>query len=344
MVLHCGTSIPVTKPLLTFTHRRKPKPKHQFSRKPSKFSCLVANIGVDDIVQLAHNKVLVAAAASAAIGQLSKPFTSVLLYGKDFDFKSAFQAGGFPSTHSSVMPLLPFFLFGNTSFLQSLCFHNHFKILPSSLSYLIYGQSVVAAATSLALERGFSDSIFGVTLVYAGLIMYDAQVAKILDIVSSMGMHLWLVTFALVQLYYCSNARSLPLGVRREVGNHARALNTMLPKVEVNSVVYEDRDNLIDSREKSSERLSPILSKKSSSSTSKNANVPVLIASEKETRQTKEAAASFEFAANDYEGLEGDANYHQVRLKESIGHTEVEVIAGALLGFVVSLAVYSIIM
>ncbi|KAG4135807.1 hypothetical protein ERO13_D08G240200v2 [Gossypium hirsutum] len=268
MVLHCGTSILITKPLLTFTHCRKPKPKHQFSRKPSKFSCLVANIGVYDIVQLAHNKVLVAAAASAAIGQLSKPFTSVLLYGKDFDFKTAFQAGGFPSTHSS---------------------------------------SVVAAATSLALERGFSDSIFGVTLVYAGLIMYDAQ------------------------------------GVRREVGNHARALNTMLPKVEVNSVVYEDQDNLIDSREKSSERLGPILSKKSSSSTSKNANVPVLIASEKETRQTKEAAASFEFAANDYEGLEGDANYRQVRLKESIGHTEVEVIAGALLGFVVSLVVYSII-
>ncbi|KAA3468545.1 Acid phosphatase/vanadium-dependent haloperoxidase-related protein [Gossypium australe] len=288
MVLHCGTSIPITKPLLTFTHRRKPKPKHQFSRNPSKFSCLVANIGVDDIVQLAHNKVLVAAAASAAIGQLSKPFTSVLLYGKDFDFKTAFQAGGFPSTHSSVMPLLPFSL-------VTLHFFSHFVF------------SVVAAATSLALERGFSDSIFGVTLVYAGLIMYDAQ------------------------------------GVRREVGNHARALNTMLPKVEVNSVVYEDRDNLIDSREKSSERLGPILSKKSSSSTSKNANVPLLIASEKETRQTKEAAASFEFVANDYEGLEGDANYRQVRLKESIGHTEVEVIAGALLGFVVSLAVYSII-
>lgn len=131
--------------------------------------------------------------------------------------------------------------------------------------------------------------------------------------------------------------------MRREVGNHARALNTMLPKVEVNSVVYEDRDNLIDSREKSTERLGLILSKKSSSSTSKNPNVPVLIASENETRQTNEAAASFEFAANDYEGLEGDANYRQVRLKESIGHTEVEVIAGALLGFVVSLAVYSII-
>ncbi|KAE8713589.1 Acid phosphatase/vanadium-dependent haloperoxidase-related protein, putative isoform 2 [Hibiscus syriacus] len=208
MVLHCcpSISIPIPKPLLTLTHRIKPKPK---------FSCFVVpNIGVDDIAQLAHNKVLVAAAASAAIGQLSKPFTSVLLYGKDFDFKTAFQAGGFPSTHSS---------------------------------------SVVAAATSLAFERGFSDSIFGVTLVYAGLVMYDAQ------------------------------------GVRREVGNHAKVLNAILAKRRVNSVVTEDRDNLIDSPE-------------------------------------------------DYEVLD------QIRLKESIGHTEVEVVAGALLGFLVSLAVYSIVM
>jgi acid phosphatase family membrane protein YuiD len=37
-------------------------------------------------------------------------------------------------------------------------------------------QSVVAAATAIAFERGFADSIFGLTVVYAGLIMYDAQV------------------------------------------------------------------------------------------------------------------------------------------------------------------------
>ncbi|KAK8485004.1 hypothetical protein V6N13_121470 [Hibiscus sabdariffa] len=262
MVLHCcpsisiSISIPIHKPLLTLTHRPKPKPK---------FSCfLVPNVGVDDIAQLAHNKVLVAAAASAAIGQLSKPFTSVLLYGKGFDFKTAFQAGGFPSTHSS---------------------------------------SVVAAATSLALERGFSDSIFGVTLVYAGLVMYDAQ------------------------------------GVRREVGNHAKVLNAILAKRRVSSVsvVSEDRDDLIDSRDETSESagnfegLSPILSKKPRSLASKTVNASVLIASDKETRQ------SFEFAGDDCEVLD------QIRLKESIGHTEVEVVAGALLGFLVSLAVYSII-
>ncbi|GMJ13806.1 hypothetical protein like AT3G12685 [Hibiscus trionum] len=260
MLLHTCPSIPIPipipKPLLTLTHRRNRKPN-------PKFSCLLPNIGVDDILQLAHNKVLVAAAASAAIGQLSKPFTSVLLYGKDFDFKTAFQAGGFPSTHSS---------------------------------------SVVAAATCLALERGFSDSIFGVTLVYAGLVMYDAQ------------------------------------GVRREVGNHAKVLNAVLAKRRVNSVVYEDRDNLIDSREETSEsagnseRLGPISSKKASSLASKTAKVPLVVVSDKETRQT------FGFTADDYEVLD------KIPLKESIGHTEVEVVAGALLGFLVSLAVYSITM
>ncbi|KAF2303226.1 hypothetical protein GH714_015041 [Hevea brasiliensis] len=101
----------------------------------SKFSCFL-NVGLEDIAGIAQNKVLIAAGVSAAIGQLSKPFTSVLLYGKDFDFKAAFRAGGFPSTHSSA---------------------------------------VVSTATCLALERGFSDSIFGLSVVYAGLVMYDSQ-------------------------------------------------------------------------------------------------------------------------------------------------------------------------
>lgn len=98
----------------------------------SKFTCLF-KLGLEDIAGIAHNKVLsfslfvlehtrkfffailfliddlirfskvlIAAGVSAAVGQFSKPFTSLLLYGKDFDVKAAFQAGGFPSTHSSV--------------------------------------------------------------------------------------------------------------------------------------------------------------------------------------------------------------------------------------------------
>ncbi|EEF35172.1 conserved hypothetical protein [Ricinus communis] len=46
-------------------------------------------------------------------------------------------------------------------------------------------------------------------------------------------------------------------------------------------------------------------------------------------------------SADELEEETGDALKTSALLKESIGHTEVEVIAGALLGFFVSLAVYA---
>ncbi|KAM3683916.1 hypothetical protein ACJW31_11G001200 [Castanea mollissima] len=237
----------------------QPKPKSS----PFKLTCLGAGTGTelfDQISQLAHNKVLVAAGISAAIGQLSKPFTSVLLYVKDLDFKAAFQAGGFPSTHSSA---------------------------------------VVATATIIALERGLSDSIFGLTVVYAGLIMYDAQ------------------------------------GVRGEVGNHAKVLNKVLAKIHVNSVHTKDRENMIDSQPGTSlpvslERLGCLVSEEASSFTSKST-----------MRQNNQAVLSSDSAANVEEGIERTIE-NLIFLKESIGHTEVEVIAGALLGFFVSLVLYTI--
>ncbi|XP_028773373.1 uncharacterized protein LOC114730455 isoform X2 [Neltuma alba] len=113
-------------------------PQHRL-RNPNastfKVTCFAA-LSFDDIVQLTHNKVLIAAGASAAIGQISKPFTCAFLYRKEFDIKAFIQAGGFPSTHSSA---------------------------------------TVASATFLGLNRGFSDPLFGLSVVYAALIMYDAQ-------------------------------------------------------------------------------------------------------------------------------------------------------------------------
>ncbi|CAN6921157.1 unnamed protein product [Brassica oleracea] len=172
-------------------------------KKPNRLASCALNVGLQDVTEVIHNKVLIAAGFSGAIGQLLKPFTSVVFYKRKLDFRTALQAGGFPSTHSS---------------------------------------SVVAAATAIAFERGFDDSIFGLTVVYAALIMYDAQ------------------------------------GVRREVGKHARVLNKL------------------------------------------TAN------------------------ARKGESLESDEISEEVYLplKESIGHTEVEVIAGALFGFLVSFGVYSL--
>ncbi|ESQ48759.1 hypothetical protein EUTSA_v10021510mg [Eutrema salsugineum] len=183
------------------------------SKKPNRLTSCVLNVGFQDIAEVIHNKVLIAAGVSGAIGQLSKPFTSVVFYGKKLDFRAAFQAGGFPSTHSS---------------------------------------SVVAAATAIAFERGFADSIFGLTVVYAALIMYDAQ------------------------------------GVRREAGKHARVLN----KLTVNARKVEEMS----------------------------------------------------LKRNKGKALQSDEISEEVSLplKESIGHTEVEVIAGALFGFFVSFGVSSL--
>ncbi|XP_028126097.1 uncharacterized protein LOC114322863 isoform X7 [Camellia sinensis] len=103
--------------------------------------------GTDEI---AHNKVLISAA-----GQLSKPFTSAILYGNsnNFDFKTVFRSGGFPSTHSSAA----------VATAMSLGFEWWVKLVKCCISF----------APSL---RGLSDAVFGLAVVYASLIMYDAQV------------------------------------------------------------------------------------------------------------------------------------------------------------------------
>ncbi|OEL25345.1 hypothetical protein BAE44_0013635 [Dichanthelium oligosanthes] len=97
------------------------------------------HLGPGEIAELARNKVLIAATVASAIGQLSKPFTSGKngAAGAGLELKTVFLSGGMPSTHSA---------------------------------------SVVAVATSLGLERGFADSVFGMSVVFAAIVMYDAQV------------------------------------------------------------------------------------------------------------------------------------------------------------------------
>ncbi|CAO2816454.1 unnamed protein product [Amaranthus hypochondriacus] len=212
-----------------------------------KFTCQL-NIRFEDIITIAQNKVLIAAGVSAAVGQLAKPFTSVWFYGKDFDLKTAIQAGGFPSTHSSA---------------------------------------VIAAATCLALERGFSDSLFGMSVVYAGLVMYDAQ------------------------------------GVRREVGIHARTLNRRLLEDQMKSAM-EDED-IIDSPE------SAPRTKLKSSSFPNDPN-----------DFNKEQATSTRLLGSRVQRNTPERTNSYVSLKESIGHTEVEVIAGGVFGLLVSLIVNAV--
>ncbi|EPS69166.1 hypothetical protein M569_05604, partial [Genlisea aurea] len=188
---------------------------------------------ISDISGILHNKVLVSAAVSAAIGQFSKPFTSSLFYGMKFDWRKTVEAGGFPSTHSSA---------------------------------------AVATATSLLLERGFSDAIFGLAVVYASLVMYDAQ------------------------------------AVRREVGIHAKVMNKLVLRNEASSSSSSTTDP-------------PVASSSFEDPTAMLLSTPPLLLKPDVENQT----------SNSEQLLPG--------LKESIGHTEIEVVSGALLGFLVSIAI-----
>ncbi|XP_057507554.1 uncharacterized protein LOC130790582 [Actinidia eriantha] len=265
--------------IICYSRLLRAKPSSTTTCSSSRVVC--ASVGMDEIAQIAQNKVVISAALSAAIGQLSKPFTSAFLYGKtttdnnySFHFKAAFQAGGFPSTHSSA---------------------------------------VVATAMSLGLERGFSDAVFGLAVVYASLVMYDAQ------------------------------------GVRREVGIHAKALNRILLQ---NLVPSDDADDLIDSRPRKSssncESFEPLFLEEVNSLSTKKANAKLLLRSEKRKGQNGILISSS--LASDVPGKPeevakecvGDDEIEVVAvLKESVGHNEIEVVAGALLGLFVCLAVYT---
>ncbi|KAI3978421.1 hypothetical protein MKX01_013219 [Papaver californicum] len=243
-----------------------------FIKKPNRtksFVCL-NSIGVQEIAEITHNKVLVASTVSILIGEFSKPFTSVLLYNEEFNFKVLFRSGGFPSTHSSC---------------------------------------VVAAATMLGLERGFSDSIFGVAMVFAAIVMYDAQ------------------------------------GVRREVGKHAKVLNRIAEK-QNSSASYQSKDDFImESNSKASTSSSPIDSKSPvpSLSVSENSSTttnPPFLTTEKVNNRFNSISSSFTEYDNETSD-EPNPNNSSSKLKETVGHTEIEVAAGAFLGFLVSLAVYT---
>ncbi|KAF8036659.1 hypothetical protein BT93_C2400 [Corymbia citriodora subsp. variegata] len=233
------------------------------SPSPSRNLAVRSKLGFQDIAEIAHNKVLIAAGVSAAIGQLSKPFTSPEGDAKQFDFSAAIRSGGFPSTHSAV---------------------------------------VVATATSLSFERGFSDSIFGLSLVYAALVMYDSQ------------------------------------GVRREVGKHAKVMNeALLKKARVKSPSVEsDRVGKPSSSPINLGRSSqfPTDGIERGSFNSKVRTTPLMLRADDIGENELQLVMGDD--GENKSGIDGESG---TRLKESVGHTEVEVLAGAILGFVVSMVV-----
>uniref|UniRef100_A0A0D9WQV6 Uncharacterized protein n=1 Tax=Leersia perrieri TaxID=77586 RepID=A0A0D9WQV6_9ORYZ len=212
-------------------------------------------------------KVLIAATAASALGQLAKPFTSS---GAGVDLRAAVRSGGMPSTHSAA---------------------------------------VVAVATSLGLERGFADSIFGMSVVFAAIVMYDAQ------------------------------------GVRREVGNHARVLNKLLTLQEKMTQYPEDdclansTSKLHSSKPETVAELVPVPEKAGSSQGSIASTYPRHSSGTSSSRLN--ALQSSETELTELAELKEAYSEECNRLSESVGHTELQVAAGALLGFLVTLVVYA---
>lgn len=134
-------------------------------------------------------------------------------------------------------------------------------------------------------------------------------------------------------------------GVRREVGNHAKVLNKTLPlNTTVNSVPTQDGGRINSQRKKPlvmSESVESLLSEEANIFSPKATNGPLASQSKEITMQATQTQVSSGLGSNAEEGLERAANT-STGLKESIGHTEVEVAAGALLGFLIGLAVYEI--
>lgn len=136
-------------------------------------------------------------------------------------------------------------------------------------------------------------------------------------------------------------------GVRREVGIHARTINKLLLQMHVNHLHSKHKDGLINSQPGSSNppkaetQERSLLFQETTSLELQQANANVLVKSGSKISQCDEELQSSDFSedAKETSKLVSDG---LLPLKESVGHTEVEVVAGGLLGFLVGLAVYNL--
>eukprot|EP00250_Pteridium_aquilinum_P011786 c20302_g3_i1 orf=199-1104(-) len=210
------------------------------------------------IQDLTNNQVLWASVTAGLTGQLFKPLTAAL-QGKGFNWRLLVASGGMPSTHSAW---------------------------------------VTAACTSIALERGLADSLFGLSVVFASIVMYDAQ------------------------------------GVRRTVGKQAEVINTMV----VGS---------------GSKPLTTVY--KGSFATNRQASAMATDAHEQNCSDDKlfrggsyNRSQNFIETAKKLPAVEaGEVNLQEIGdmdgwrhlpLKESVGHTKLEVAVGGLWGILTTLA------
>uniref|UniRef100_A0A0E0E2I4 Uncharacterized protein n=1 Tax=Oryza meridionalis TaxID=40149 RepID=A0A0E0E2I4_9ORYZ len=134
-------------------------------------------------------------------------------------------------------------------------------------------------------------------------------------------------------------------GVRREVGNHARVLNKLLTLRE--KITQNPDDNslssstseLHSSKPETVAELVSVAEKLGSSQDSSANPFPIHSSGTKSSRLN--ALQSSETEVTEFTQLKEAYAEECDRLSESVGHTELQVAAGALLGFLVTLVVYA---
>lgn len=251
--------------------------------------------------QIAHNQVLVSATAACLIGQLSKPLASALL-GKGFNWRLALKSGGMPSTHSA---------------------------------------SMVASATAIGLERGFSDSLFGLTVVVAGIVMYDAQgvrrsVGKQAEVINMM------IVSNAVPICTSNNINSFVTDGEQVLDSMQRELNLVEdldPSVALSQIAVANAETIRSATRFPREtKVSSLRSREIRISDEDGQFIDgESLSSLSELTQTSPSVMTGKV---DFQRLKQLAAWRHIPLKESVGHTKTEVLVGALVGLIVTLGLH----
>lgn len=146
--------------------------------------------------------------------------------------------------------------------------------------------------------------------------------------------------------FYLSGCLDNLQGVRKEVGYHAKILNRILLKTQESAIPCRE-DDLLESKQgtsSTSENLAPLLSiSEKGSSYRPNPMPPSTPRSSTKSNSVVDGEDMFRkvptISAVVGEELLRKSYGSYIPLKEYVGHTEIEVVVGALLGFIVSLAV-----
>ncbi|KAH7442580.1 hypothetical protein KP509_03G095300 [Ceratopteris richardii] len=205
------------------------------------------------------------------LGQALKPFTAALR-GKGLNWKLLISSGGMPSSHSA---------------------------------------SVTAACTAIAMDRGLADPLFGLAVVFAGIVMYDAQ------------------------------------GVRRAVGKHAEVINTLVVGYDYQSLTGIQTDRQLETQSGDDLTSRGFLTDESSPNAFSAAgkqrpNETFSINDRVRNGRSYQRPQNFIEAAKKLPSVEaGDVDiaelsdsdgWRHIPLKESVGHTKAEVVVGGLWG------------